>query len=147
MKIGLGSDHAGCGMKACVVGHLIAAGHEVTDFGTQDPSKSVDYPVYAGLVARGVASGQFDLGVLFCGTGIGMSIVANKVPGVRAALVHDVTTARLAKIHNNANVVALGARLIAPELAIELLDVFMSCSFEQRHQRRLDLISEIENGG
>lgn len=134
-------------MKARVIRHLTAAGHEVADFGTNDPSESVDYPVYAALVARGVASGVLDLGVLICGTGIGMTIAANKVPGVRAALVHDVTTARMAKIHNNANVIAFGARLIAPELAIELLDTFMSFEFETRHQRRLDIISEIENGG
>ncbi len=133
-------------MKARVAGHLVAAGHEVIDVGTDDPSVSVDYPFYARQVADGVASGRFDLGLLFCGTGIGMSIAANKVPGIRAALVHDVTTARMAKIHNNANVIAFGARLIAPELAIELLDTFMSCQFESRHQRRLDLISEIENG-
>jgi len=146
MKIGLGSDHAGCGMKARLIGHLKAAGHEVTDFGTDDPGRSVDYPVYAALVGRSVASGSQDLGVLVCGTGIGMSIAANKVPGIRAALVHDITTARLAKAHNNANVVAFGARLLAPEMAIDLLDTFMSTSFESRHQRRLDLISEIERG-
>lgn len=147
MKIGIGSDHAGCGMKAHIVRHLTAAGHEVVDFGTNDPGVSVDYPVYAARVSRDVASGNLELGVLVCGTGIGMSIAANKVDGIRAALVHDVVTARMARQHNNANVVALGARLIAPEYAVELLDTFLSTQFEVRHQRRLDIISQIENGG
>jgi len=147
MKIGIGSDHAGCGMKAHIVRHLTAAGHEVVDFGTNDPGVSVDYPVYAARVSREVASGNLELGVLVCGTGIGMSIAANKVDGIRAALVHDVITARMARQHNNANVVALGARLIAPEYAVELLDTFLSTQFEVRHQRRLDIISQIENGG
>ncbi|HNZ03209.1 MAG TPA: ribose 5-phosphate isomerase B [Myxococcota bacterium] len=147
MKIGIGSDHAGCGMKAHIVRHLTAAGHEVVDFGTNDPGVSVDYPVYAARVSREVASGNLELGVLVCGTGIGMSIAANKVDGIRAALVHDVITARMARQHNNANVVALGARLIAPEYAVELIDTFLSTQFEVRHQRRLDIISQIENGG
>lgn len=147
MKIGIGSDHAGCGMKAHIIRHLTAAGHEVVDFGTNDPAVSVDYPVYAARVSRDVASGNLELGVLVCGTGIGMSIAANKVDGIRAALVHDVVTARMARQHNNANVVALGARLIAFEYAAELLDTFLSTQFEVRHQRRLDIISQIENGG
>ncbi len=147
MKIGIGSDHAGCGMKAHIIRHLTAAGHEVVDFGTNDPGVSVDYPVYAARVSREVASGNLELGVLVCGTGIGMSIAANKVDGIRAALVHDVIAARMARQHNNANVVALGARLIAPEYAVELLDTFLSTQFEVRHQRRLDIISQIENGG
>jgi len=147
MKIGIGSDHAGCGMKAHIVRHLTAAGHEVVDFGTNDPGVSVDYPVYAARVSREVASGNLELGVLVCGTGIGMSIAANKVDGIRAALVHDVIAARMARQHNNANVVALGARLIAPEYAVELIDTFLSTQFEVRHQRRLDIISQIENGG
>lgn len=147
MKIGIGSDHAGCGLKARIVGHLAAAGHQVTDVGTDSPDRSVDYPAYALDVARSVALGAVDLGILICGTGIGMSIAANKVPGIRAALIHDHVTARMARMHNNANVICMGARLLAPEYAIELVDQFLSCQFEQRHQRRLDLISDIERGG
>lgn len=146
MKIGIGSDHAGCGLKARLAEHLTGAGHQVVDFGTDDPGRSVDYPVFARLVAEAVASGSVDMGILVCGTGIGMSIAANKVPGIRAALIHDVATARLAKVHNNANIIAMGARLLAPEYAIDLVDEFMAHSFEQRHQRRLDLISDLECG-
>jgi ribose 5-phosphate isomerase B len=144
MKIGLGADHAGCGLKARIAEHLFAAGHQVTDFGTNDPDKSVDYPVYAGLVGNAVASGAVEIGILICGTGIGMAIAANKVRGVRAAVVHDIATATLAKSHNNANVLTVGARLLAPELAIELVDTFLGAEFEQRHQKRIDLITELE---
>jgi ribose 5-phosphate isomerase B len=107
---------------------------------------SVDYPDYARAVAEAVASGAVGLGVLMCGTGIGMSIAANKVPGVRAALVHDVTTARMARRHNGANVVCMGARLLAAPLACEVLDTFLEESFEIRHQRRLDKIAAIDGG-
>lgn len=146
MRVGLGADHAGCGLKDALAAHLAAQGHEPVDFGTGDPSVSVDYPRFAEMVARAVAAGEVDLGVLCCGTGIGMSMSANKVPGIRAALVHDVTTARLAREHNNANILAMGARLIAPALAVELVDTFLGATFEPRHQRRLDLISGIESG-
>lgn len=147
MRVGLGADHAGCGLKDALAVHLAARGHQPVDFGTGDPSVSVDYPRYAEAVARAVAAGEIDLGILCCGTGIGMSIAANKVPGVRAALVHDVTTARLARQHNDANVVTMGARLIAPALAAELVDAFLDAAFEPRHQRRLDLVAGIESGG
>lgn len=144
MRIGLGADHAGCALKAVLAAHLAARGHEVVDFGPSDPSVSVDYPDYARAVAQSVASRALDLGVLCCGTGIGMSIAANKVDGVRAALVHDVTTARLARQHNDANVVCMGARLLAAPFAVDLLDAFLAESFEPRHQRRLDKITAIE---
>ncbi|HNU68493.1 MAG TPA: ribose 5-phosphate isomerase B [Myxococcota bacterium] len=147
MKIGIGSDHAGCGLKARIVQHLAAAGHQVTDVGTDSPDRSVDYPVYARKVAQSVASGDLELGILVCGTGIGMSIAANKIDGIRAALIHDHVTARMARMHNNANVICMGARLLAAEYAIDLVDQFLSCPFEQRHQRRLDLITDIERGG
>lgn len=146
MRIGLGADHAGCALKAALAAHLAAKGHEVVDFGASDPAVSVDYPDYARAVAEAVASGSVEIGVLACGTGIGMSIAANKVEGIRAALVHDVTTARLARLHNNANVVCVGGRLIAPALAAECLDAFLAVSFETRHQRRLDRITAIEKG-
>jgi ribose 5-phosphate isomerase B len=144
MRIGLGADHAGCALKVALSAHLASQGHEVVDYGTFDPDVSVDYPDFARAVSLAVASGSVDLGVLVCGTGIGMSIAANKVPGIRAALVHDVTTARLARLHNGANVVCMGARLLAPALAIECLDWFLAESFEVRHQRRLDKIAAIE---
>ncbi len=147
MRVGLGADHAGYDLKDSLVAHLAARGHQPVDFGTGDSSVSVDYPRYASAVARAVAAGEVDLGILCCGTGIGMSIAANKVPGIRAALIHDVTTARLAREHNNANVVTMGGRLIAPTLAAELVDAFLAATFANRHQRRLDLISGIENGG
>ncbi|MBM4395558.1 MAG: RpiB/LacA/LacB family sugar-phosphate isomerase, partial [Deltaproteobacteria bacterium] len=126
---------------------LRSRGHEVADLGTDDPGRSVDYPDFAFAVARAVGSGEADLGVLTCGTGIGMSIAANKVRGVRAALCHDVTTARLAREHNDANVFVVGARLIGVPLAMELLDAFLAAGFEPRHQRRLDLIAREEGGG
>jgi len=144
MRIGLGADHAGCALKAALAARLAAQGHEVVDYGASDPAISVDYPDFARLVAEAVAVGSVDLGVLACGTGIGMAIAANKVPGIRAALIHDVTTARLARLHNGANVVCMGARLLAPPLAFECLDAFLAESFDPRHQRRLDKIAAIE---
>ena len=146
MRIGLGADHAGCALKATLAAHLAAQGHVVVDFGTTDPAVSVDYPDYARPVAEAVSAGSLDLGVLMCGTGIGMSIAANKVLGIRAAVVHDVTSARLARRHNGANVLCLGARLLDPALAIDCIDAFLGESFETRHQRRLDKISGIERG-
>jgi ribose 5-phosphate isomerase B len=146
MRIGLGADHAGCALKAVMAAHLSAAGHEVVDFGTGDPDVPVDYPARAEAVARAVAGGDVALGLLFCGTGIGMSIAANKVSGVRAALVHDVTTARLARRHNDANVLALGARLLAPALACEVVDAFLATTWDPRHAARLGQISAIERG-
>lgn len=145
MKVAIGADHAGCTLKAALAEHLRERGHDVTDLGTHDPSVSVDYPDRARAVAEAVSRGDADVGVLACGTGIGMSIAANKVRGIRAALVHDVTTARLAREHNDANVIAIGARLIAAPLAIEILDAFMAARFEPRHQRRLDLIAAMED--
>ena len=144
MVVGIGADHAGYGLKERLKVHLRTRGFEVVDLGTDNGEQSVDYPVYAERVATRVAEGVLDLGVLLCGTGIGMAIAANKVPGIRAATVHDVTTARLAKAHNNANVLTMGARLVAPELAIEILDAFLDAGFEPGHSRRLELIAEIE---
>ena len=146
MRIGLGADHAGCALKAALAAHLAGKGHEVTDLGTSDPSISVDYPVFAIAVGEAVASGRLEIGVLVCGTGIGMSIAANKVRGVRAAVVHDVTTARLAREHNDANVIAVGARLIAAPLACDILDTFLDARFDPRHRRRLDLIDAADRG-
>ncbi len=146
MRIAIGSDHGGFGLKQVLAGLLRDGGHEVVDLGT-DSTASVDYPLFAERVAREVAEKRCPRGVLVCGTGIGVSIAANKVPGIRAALVHDETTARLAAQHNDANVLCLGGRLLAPEMAWELLRIWMSTPFEVRHQRRLDLITGLEERG
>jgi ribose 5-phosphate isomerase B len=146
MRIALGADHAGCGLKAALAGHLAGAGHEVLDLGTDDPAVSVDYPTYAVAVARAVVDGRADVGILACGTGIGMSIAANKIPGIRAALVHDVTTARLARQHNDANVLTLGGRLTAVPLAVELVDTFLATAWDPRHGRRIEEIAALDEG-
>jgi ribose 5-phosphate isomerase B len=146
VRIGLGSDHAGCGLKSALAAHLVAAGHDIRDYGCDDPSISVDYPVIAKTVAEAVSNREVDRAILVCGTGIGMAIAANKVRGIRAANIHDVTTGRLARQHNDANVVAIGARLLAPALAIEAVDTFLTAEFEPRHQRRLDQITDLERG-
>jgi ribose 5-phosphate isomerase B len=145
MRIAVGSDHAGFELKAAAVKHLTDAGHQVVDLGTDSPDVSVDYPVFGLAVARAVAAGEVDRGVCVCGTGIGIGIAANKVAGVRAALVHDVTTAGLARRHNDANVVCLGGRTTGEAEAMDAIDTFFSTAYEGgRHQRRLDEISEYE---
>ncbi len=143
MKLALGSDHGGVGLKDVLVVALQAAGHEVADLGTHGPA-SVDYPDVAKRVCDQVVAGTAERGILVCGTGIGISIAANKVAGIRAALVHCVTTARLAAEHNDANVLCLGGRLLAPELALEIANCWLGTSFESRHQHRLDKITALE---
>ncbi|MHB8437601.1 MAG: ribose 5-phosphate isomerase B [Acidimicrobiales bacterium] len=146
MRIAMGSDHAGFVLKGALSAHLASLGHEVVDLGTDSPA-SVDYPVFGSAVGRTVASGAAAIGVCVCGTGIGISIAANKVPGVRAAVVHDVTTARLARAHNHANVVCFGARIVGEQVAVDALDAFLASSPEGgRHERRIDEITEIEAG-
>ena len=125
---------------------LAERGVVVADLGTA-PGERVDYPDYAARVARKVVSGEYDAGVLVCGTGIGMSIAANKVNGVRAALVHDPFTARMAREHNDANILVLGGRLMAPQYAWECVHPWLQGSFEVRHQARLDKIAALEQGG
>jgi ribose 5-phosphate isomerase B len=135
--VALGADHGGISLKPRLAAMLAEAGHHVLDFGTDGPA-SVDYPDYAHAVCDAVAGGQADLGVLVCGTGIGMSIAANRNPAIRCALVHDVTTARLTRAHNDANVLALGARIIGEEVALDILQTFLSTPYEGgRHDRRL----------
>lgn len=144
-KIALGCDHAAYQLKEQVKAHLLAKGLEVEDFGTFDET-SVDYPDYAFFVGKAVASGECVRGIVLCGTGIGISIAVNKIPGVRAALCHDLFTAKLCRQHNNANVLAMGARVLEPELALQILDVWLQTEFEGgRHQRRLDKITAIED--
>lgn len=144
MRIHLGADHAGYQMKEHVKAVLSAMGHDVVDLGTNGED-SVDYPDYAEAVARAVASGAADAGVLVCGTGLGMAIAANRVRGVRAIQASDPEMARMARAHNDANVLTLPGRYIGPEQAAAVLDAFLTTPFEGgRHQRRIDKIDEIE---
>jgi ribose 5-phosphate isomerase B len=141
MKIAIGSDHAGFLAKEELRKFLAAAGHEVVDLGTKD-EQSVDYPDYAKLVAEQVAAGKAERGVLVCGTGIGMSITANRVAKVRAALVTDEFTAEMSRKHNDANVFCAGARVVATEKMKALLDLWLKTAFEGgRHARRVEKMS------
>lgn len=144
MRIAVGADHAGWTLKESLADFLIDLGWDVEDFGTFS-DEAVDYPEYAGKVARAVASGQVDRGLLVCGTGLGMCITANKVPGVRAVTAHDVVSARLARQHNDANVLTMGGRIIALDLASEVLRTWLETPFEGgRHQVRVEQIYALE---
>ncbi len=145
MRIALGSDHAGVDLKQVAMDHLRQLGHEVIDLGPGDPTVSVDYPDYGAAVGRSVASGDAALGVAICGSGIGISIAANKISGVRAALVHDVTTAHLAREHNHANVLCLGARVLGVTTALEAIDAFLSAVPEDRHLNRLAKLAALDD--
>jgi len=143
MKVAIGSDHAGFGLKERLRQTLVGLGHEVTDVGT-DSTTSTDYPLFAAKVARAVSDGAVERGVLVCGTGIGMAIAANRMPKVRAAACVDLFSVRLARGHNDANVLALGARVVGPEHAEALLQEFLATAFEGgRHQRRIDQLSTL----
>ncbi|MEX0324806.1 MAG: ribose 5-phosphate isomerase B [Puniceicoccaceae bacterium] len=145
MKISIGFDHGAIALRKPVLEFLQSSGHEVIDHGT-DTTDSVDYPDYAKCVAGDVASGTAEAGILCCTTGIGMSMAANKVKGVRAAVVHFEDEAALTRRHNNANVLCMGALHTSPELAQRLVEVFLSNSFEGgRHQRRVDKFSDWES--
>jgi len=144
MKIAIGNDHAAVAMKNHIVKYLEDKGYEMVNFGT-DTSDSCDYPVYGEKVARAVASGECELGILICGTGIGISLAANKVKGIRAAVCSESYSARLTRQHNNANIIAFGARVVGEAVAEEIVDEFLNAKYEGgRHQRRVDMISEIE---
>ena len=144
MRVAVGADHAGVALKADIVRMLGEMQHACDDLGTTG-EESVDYPDYAERVARGVAAGRYDRGILICGTGIGMAMAANKIAGVRAAPVSDVDVARLAREHNDANVLALGARLVGRERALELVRVFLETPFAGgRHDRRVQKIAALE---
>ncbi|SEF38949.1 ribose 5-phosphate isomerase B [Caloramator fervidus] len=145
MKIAIASDHGGFKLKDIIKKHLEARKIEVKDFGTFS-EESCDYTDFALLVAEAVAKGEFDKGILVCGTGIGMSIAANKVKGIRAAHVTDTFSARACVEHNNANIITLGERITGPGVAIDIIEEFLSAKFQGgRHQRRIDKIMEIEN--
>lgn len=139
MRICVGSDHAGFELKEAVKAHLLALGHEVEDAGTPDPGVSVDYPDYGRLVARKVTAGEGELGIVVCGTGIGISIAANKVRGARAALCTDPYMARMARAHNNANILAMGGRVVGVGLALDIVEAFLNTPFEGgRHGLRVE---------
>ena len=145
MKIAIGADHAGFRLKDEIVPLLKELGHEVEDFGC-DCSQSVDYPDYAIPVCERVVKGEADRGILICGTGIGMSIAANKVPGIRCALVHDLFSAKATREHNDSNVLAMGERVIGPGLAQEIVRVWLETPFSQneRHVNRVNKVMAIE---
>ncbi len=143
-RIAIGADHAGFHAKETVKKFLQQAGYEVDDVGTWS-EESVDYPDYARQVAERVASGQDQVGILACGTGIGMAITANKVPGIRAATAHDTMTARLAREHNDANVLTFGGRVVDDATALEIVRMFLNTLFGGgRHQRRIDKIAALD---
>ncbi len=145
MKVALGSDHGGFHLKESLKECLTAWDVAFVDFGCHEPI-SCDYPVFARKVAEEVAAGHFDCGLLFCGTGVGISIAANKVPGVRAACCSDCYSAKYARLHNNANILALGGRVVGAGLASEMVSLFLFTEFEGgRHQRRVALIESPEN--
>lgn len=145
MRVALGADHAGVHLKDAVRSLLESRGIEVQDFGTVDET-SVDYPDYAARVGRAVAGGAADRGILACGTGLGMAIAANKIDGVRAAPVVDLESAHLSREHNDANVLALGARVTTADMALKIVATFLDTPFAGgRHQRRLDKIAALEH--
>mgnify|MGYP005813534267 CR=1 FL=1 len=145
MRVALGADHAGVPLKDAVRDLLDSRGVDVQDFGTSG-TESVDYPDYAAAVARVVTDGTADRGILVCGTGIGMAIAANKIDGIRAAAVVDPESARLSREHNDANVLALGARVTSPDVALQIVRTFLDTPFAGgRHQRRVDKITSLED--
>ena len=141
--IGIGSDHGGFALKEAIKKHLEERGLEYKDYGTYSDA-SCDYPVYGRAVAKAVAAGECQLGILICGNGIGISITANKVPGVRAALCSDCFSAEATRLHNNANILALGARVLGEGLALKIVDTFLDTPFsnDERHIRRISMIEE-----
>lgn len=146
MKIAIGNDHAAVEMKKHIKKYLEDKGYEVVNFGT-DTNDSCDYPHYGKIVAEAIVKGECDLGILICGTGIGISLAANKVKGIRAAVCSEPYSARLTRQHNNANIIAFGARVVDNKTAENIVDAFLDAEFEGgRHQTRIDLITAIENG-
>ena len=144
MKIVIGSDHAAYELKEAIKEKLISEGHEVIDVGC-DSTESVDYPKYGHAVGRTVASGEAERGIAVCGSGIGISIACNKVPGIRAALCTSVEMAEMCRRHNNANVVCMGARMISQELAFDIIDKWMTTDFEGgKHERRINEIEDLD---
>ena len=146
MKIAIGNDHVAVELKNHITKYVEAKGYEVVNFGT-DSSESCDYPIYGEKVAKAIAGGECDLGILICGTGIGISLAANKVKGIRAAVCSEPYSARLTRQHNNANIIAFGARVVGQAMAEMIVEEFLNAEYEGgRHQRRVDMITDIENG-
>ena len=143
MKIAIGGDHGGFDLKELIITHLKEEGYEVNDLGTYSKD-SCDYPVFGHAVAKAVAAKEADFGIVICTTGIGISIAANKVPGIRAALCTNELMAKMTRLHNDANVLALGANIVGPGLAIAITDTFLKGEFSggERHQRRVDLLEK-----
>lgn len=144
MKIAIACDHGGLNLKNAVMNHLKNAGYEVLDFGT-NTFDSCDYPDYAVRAAEAVASGECERGIVVCSTGIGVSIVANKVPGIRCAHCHDTYCAEFTRLHNNSNMLALGEKVVGVGYALKIVDIFLNTKFEGgRHARRVEKITAIE---
>lgn len=144
MKIALGFDHGGVVYKEELISYLEKNGFDYEDFGTYS-TESCDYPVYAEKVAKAVASGKFDRGILICGTGIGMSIAANKVKGIRASCANDIYSARMTRMHNDSNILTMGARVIGLSVMLEIVDTYLHTDYiGSYHQKRLDKIAELE---
>jgi ribose 5-phosphate isomerase B len=148
MPIAVGCDHAGFPLKRAILEQLAAAGEQVVDVGT-DSTEAVDYPDYALAVGEAILRGEAERGILVCGSGVGASVAANKLPGIRAGICHDTYSARQGVEHDDMNVLCLGARVIGPELALELVRAFLAASFsgQERHRRRVAKIREIEEHG
>lgn len=145
MKLAIGSDHVGLELKPVIIEYLKELGHEVEDFGPFTPERA-DYPVYGKKVAEEVVKGNFDLGILICGTGVGISIAANKVKGIRAVVCSEPYSAKLSREHNNTNILAFGARVIGSELAKMIVKEWLDAEFEGgRHGNRVNMIGDIEN--
>ena len=147
MKISIGSDHGGYQLKTEIKNHLLAKGYEVVDFGTNS-NDSCDYPDFAYAAASAVSNGQVDFGVVVCTTGMGVSMVANKVKGVRCALCHNENCAEMTRRHNDANMIAFGQKYVSTEVALKAVDIFLTTEFEKendRHVRRVNKIVEVEN--
>ncbi len=145
MRVAVGSDHAGFDLKEILKAELAAQGHVVDDHGTSDPCLAVDYPDFGAAVGRAVADGSADLGVCVCGTGNGIAMAANKIPGVRAAVIHDVSTAALARRHNHANVFCVGGRTTGATVAVDALAAFLEASEEHgRHDVRLEKLAGLD---
>ena len=146
MKIAIACDHGALALKNAVIEHLTKKGYEMVNFGT-DTLDSCDYPDFAGPAAKAVASGEYDKGIVLCTTGIGVSITANKIKGIRCALLSDVMSARMTREHNDTNVMAIGAGVVGQMLALEIADTWLGTAFsgEERHQRRIDKVMALED--
>ena len=145
MKIAIACDHGALDLKNAAIAHLEKQGHEVVNFGT-DTLASCDYPDYAGPAAKAVASGECEKGIVLCTTGIGVSIAANKVDGIRCALLHETWSAKMTRLHNDTNMMAMGAGVVGENLALEIVDTWLGTEFsgDERHQRRIDKMMAIE---